>query len=1601
MYISVDGPPALWKEGGGSGEWSRVVQVRRTRGSLSSAGCPGPCRLDSSPACFGTMADARRLSTSPTASVPRENVTVTAELVGKILRSGARPREAQKKILGLLSFSVTGQADKTAPAMTLLNMVGMSPYETNHAVVSCLCDDIRNTIKDLTAQNLILCLKYKIMKFVPLLSDKNLRDTVLDIVHHISPADVNTELTRICNEMWVMGMSQKPYLLSLVQKFPLYTKQRAWLDHGTMFEDELDEIFAEYCRESMLLNGKLGVLRGGDRRAEIASIERMRKSISVEDDALSSNKLYKQTTLFLYTRYLRTGNPWYGALRADLVADLRVNNFPFQTPDHCEDFIKSLEDLANFDIGAASSVDDVDFIVQKVGMQLKELLKLAEVRPYKIQRLVDDEEDIQKLDRTYKFKGNNFGGQKKRGVPHGGILIYSRGKFTYQTRAFKTVNEGETIHEITIMLKHKYHQAQIRKNMGCTLSVKYLKESILVYFNKLKFPQIFARLTPSSKLQDHTIIYIPTDDEILEHMQNGGGLSNFDTPLVGCQKELLKFIEDKTNFIFNNPAVNAFDSDELRATYLVEIEKPMDKSLVLKNLTSGVYDGDAGAFLEDYFLIFDNCIRYWEKRSDPLMLVLLSLKKACYGYTRFMKSLEANDLLREYADIERQFAERYAAYSAKLETVLAAGAAAALEKGAAQVESPNVVADVVNAAPDEPPAATVTSTSPNDTPSNAAVKEAPAPANDTKESTPGDDAAPLVVETASADDSGPKEPSTDAGVPSLRDIFLATIHHARNEDKTQLFETSDGLHQFNKYLETIPNPMGLADAEAMVNRGEFSSPEAFWEDFVLIYDNCIRYHSSKTSLFAPKAKKHYVSVAKRLKSKSSKFFHQQLDAAGFGETSGTLPKAVVSLKPYGAAAPQKTVTKRLSQTLVLKKAYTFIVNTANDPYKIFPKDSKAKGFNKDVYFKGETGIFTYEDIEKQLDTEGYDGEAGKHKFIEDMTKVYKLCMKNYAAHKEFFCYKWAEYCLGRLDGFVRDFLMAKGAFPGDDVGGKSAIEVNHKNMLQILSELCRRDATRKAAPFMFSCPVSLNSFPNYTRFVSQPMDYLTIRQKLDMGRYAAPEDFFADLNLVFDNAERYNHANEGIIRLAQKERDFCQKKEGMIFPSLQRTKSPTRKDASLSHSPAASSSAEVRRSRSLSKTKGPSGRRVSPPREKRDLGVMVLMDVLMILSSPPVRQCLNLVMSEVFRRSLFASSNASDMQGTSQLTDDTDFETSLLNTLHAGNQGASAPELADDFAAKCTLPVQNSNLRKLSRWLCLAANGQVELIRESLLSTAIKSPQPFFCKCMIDIGAGNSRLVDSYDFILRNTLPELGKAYLESYVKSRVSKTGGRNMGLNFGAWAPFLSEEGSGIASIPDEMSGEEKAQREGLSEVILEQFMMSTIASIRQGDYEFAKAALGAIVSQVNIERLLVSCVQFSQLLVSAFFEVVQPGRLSDIDFGMANILATEYFQPLLGKLRAEKFMTKLSTLLDSAPEASSTAGFLLHSFVFAHVSVSTFVSEVKDVEGDAENSLSHIRALLSDVKLGATERNVIVAALGYDDPYMNLLADETPAAKRRRVD
>uniref|UniRef100_A0A8C2GSA1 Bromodomain adjacent to zinc finger domain 2B n=1 Tax=Cyprinus carpio TaxID=7962 RepID=A0A8C2GSA1_CYPCA len=77
----------------------------------------------------------------------------------------------------------------------------------------------------------------------------------------------------------------------------------------------------------------------------------------------------------------------------------------------------------------------------------------------------------------------------------------------------------------------------------------------------------------------------------------------------------------------------------------------------------------------------------------------------------------------------------------------------------------------------------------------------------------------------------------------------------------------------------------------------------------------------------------------------------------------------------------------------------------------------------------------------------------------------------------------------------------------------------------LLAEL---ESHQDAGPFL--TPVNPKSVPGYRKIIKKPMDFSTIRDKLTNSQYLNLETFIIDVNLVFDNCEKFNEDNSVIGR---------------------------------------------------------------------------------------------------------------------------------------------------------------------------------------------------------------------------------------------------------------------------------------------------------------------------------------------------------------------------------------------------------------------------------------------------------------------------------------
>ncbi|XP_042587829.1 bromodomain adjacent to zinc finger domain protein 2B [Cyprinus carpio] len=89
----------------------------------------------------------------------------------------------------------------------------------------------------------------------------------------------------------------------------------------------------------------------------------------------------------------------------------------------------------------------------------------------------------------------------------------------------------------------------------------------------------------------------------------------------------------------------------------------------------------------------------------------------------------------------------------------------------------------------------------------------------------------------------------------------------------------------------------------------------------------------------------------------------------------------------------------------------------------------------------------------------------------------------------------------------------------------------------LLAEL---ESHQDAGPFL--TPVNPRSVPGYRKIIKKPMDFSTIRDKLTNSQYLNLETFIIDVNLVFDNCEKFNEDSSDIGRAGHAMRRFFQRR---------------------------------------------------------------------------------------------------------------------------------------------------------------------------------------------------------------------------------------------------------------------------------------------------------------------------------------------------------------------------------------------------------------------------------------------------------------------------
>nr|CAI5824348.1 unnamed protein product [Callosobruchus analis] len=86
-----------------------------------------------------------------------------------------------------------------------------------------------------------------------------------------------------------------------------------------------------------------------------------------------------------------------------------------------------------------------------------------------------------------------------------------------------------------------------------------------------------------------------------------------------------------------------------------------------------------------------------------------------------------------------------------------------------------------------------------------------------------------------------------------------------------------------------------------------------------------------------------------------------------------------------------------------------------------------------------------------------------------------------------------------------------------------------KGLDHLLTQLEKKDPQN-----FFAWPVTDNIAPGYSQIITSPMDFSTMRQKIEDNEYKHLDEFIADFKLMCENAMKYNHAETVYYKASKK-----------------------------------------------------------------------------------------------------------------------------------------------------------------------------------------------------------------------------------------------------------------------------------------------------------------------------------------------------------------------------------------------------------------------------------------------------------------------------------
>ncbi|CAH0728649.1 unnamed protein product, partial [Brenthis ino] len=106
-----------------------------------------------------------------------------------------------------------------------------------------------------------------------------------------------------------------------------------------------------------------------------------------------------------------------------------------------------------------------------------------------------------------------------------------------------------------------------------------------------------------------------------------------------------------------------------------------------------------------------------------------------------------------------------------------------------------------------------------------------------------------------------------------------------------------------------------------------------------------------------------------------------------------------------------------------------------------------------------------------------------------------------------------------------------------------------------------RDAMKHKGSWPFHDPVSVEDVPDYLEVIEQPMDFTTIKNKLENEEYETDEEFLADVALIFTNCYTYNKDTHPVARAGMRLEKYITKRcSELNLPSFPNTEGQPEED---------------------------------------------------------------------------------------------------------------------------------------------------------------------------------------------------------------------------------------------------------------------------------------------------------------------------------------------------------------------------------------------------------------------------------------------------------